>query len=237
MASKPKEVGEFVSTATVRGTRMESTPNSIYESLQETADEDRKRIASIDDVSTGAFLTEETRGDTINVLDSYGGVYQVAAIPSRILNAEEQPYFLASLRPQRTHLRTKRLKRCRECQTVLVKPENKSGTVKFTIKMTGIKYIPMLTIANPAFAYGSSSTQLFLRVQNPYDEDLTIRLSTATPGVAFSASEISIRGFNEFGEYPQTRPGEQLPRGLAGRKDNWVVVEVHGEWLDSDQRE
>lgn len=42
------------------------------------------------------------------------------------------------LQPQRIHLRTKRVKRCRSCRHILIKPEQKAQSTKFKIKLVAL---------------------------------------------------------------------------------------------------
>ncbi|KXS12396.1 hypothetical protein M427DRAFT_137287 [Gonapodya prolifera JEL478] len=204
ISTKPKEVGDFQSTVT--------WPHPwTYETEQDDSVAERERAAALSDFGITSSLA------------------------TRVLLSEEPLSLNSQLRPQRTQLRTKRIRKCRSCQNILVRPENKSGATKFTIKMIGLKYLPSITVANPAYAYRSASPKLFLRIANPYDDDLCVRLSSsATTGVEFSATDIVLKGLNEFGEYPAPKAGEKFPPGVVDQRENWAVVEIGGRLVESE---
>ena len=50
------------------------------------------------------------------------------------------------LRPVRTMLRTKKLKRCRTCRHILVKPEPKISVIKFKMRLLAKYVVPGLSL-------------------------------------------------------------------------------------------
>jgi dynactin-4 len=52
----------------------------------------------------------------------------------------------SDLKPLRTPLQCKRSKRCPECEHVLIKPDQKSSSTRFKVKLIASNYLPSITI-------------------------------------------------------------------------------------------
>lgn len=108
--------------------------------------------------------------------------------------------FKDELWPAATPLRTKRGKRCRTCRQFIIRPEPKSGSARYRIRIIAHNNIPRLSlrplhpigpVQNPSFVMKSehaykdpilqplSAQQFVLTLRNPIFE--TVKISLATP--------------------------------------------------------
>ncbi|KAJ3056138.1 hypothetical protein HK097_007970 [Rhizophlyctis rosea] len=144
---------------------------------------------------------------------------QVTTLTQRLNQLEDQPQLKGSLRPQRIQLRTKRSKRCRKCEHILIKPEQKAQITRFKIKLLATDYIPTITIAYPFPTLPLQPdvpVNIILKFTNPNDEDLEILLATTNtapaeddvqarpPGhcdVTILAPNFAVSAYNEIWEY------------------------------------
>lgn len=82
---------------------------------------------------------------------------QVAPLGKRAHRAWAQQLQLSSLKPSRVPLQARRTKRCPTCKHILVKPESKSNSTKFRIKLVATNYLPSIQVFRrpPTTATGS----------------------------------------------------------------------------------
>ena len=106
-----------------------------------------------------------------------------------------RPFFLSSLRPVPTLLRTKRSKRCRTCRHILVKPDPRIQNLRYRIKLVALNYVPTMTIKPMQPAPNAPNLcqeslpamrplQFLLTLRNPMFDAARISLATqpVTPG-------------------------------------------------------
>ncbi|KAL8279040.1 hypothetical protein RQP46_008498 [Phenoliferia psychrophenolica] len=70
----------------------------------------------------------------------------VAPVERRWTGGWHQPLLTASLKPLRTPLLSKRSKRCPSCKHILIKPEQKSSSTQFKIKLVASNYLPSIEL-------------------------------------------------------------------------------------------
>ncbi|KAI9340673.1 dynactin p62 family-domain-containing protein [Zopfochytrium polystomum] len=183
------------------------------------------------------ILPKESTLDDIEQF-KYLMIDDATSLKQRINQVDDQPKFRHDLRPQRVQLRTKRSKRCRRCEHILVKPEQKAQIPKFKIQLSAIKCIPTITIAQPL--PGSLLTdhpfELHLRFSNPLDQEISIEISRAqyspekpcleNVDVVIPASSFTVPPFNEFSE-DDVVSEKSLPPGIIDRNKNFTVVSLN----------
>ncbi|GAA5870312.1 hypothetical protein JCM3774_004638 [Rhodotorula dairenensis] len=80
----------------------------------------------------------------------------VASVDRRWTSSWTPPVLSRTLRPSRTPLQAKLSKRCPTCLHILIKPEQKSNSVRFKIKLVAANYLPHITIyRRPPASIGS----------------------------------------------------------------------------------
>ncbi|KAL7752285.1 hypothetical protein RI367_002331 [Sorochytrium milnesiophthora] len=159
---------------------------------------------------------------------------QVEALRT-MANAEDgyaqQPKMSNKLLPLRTHLRAKLSKRCRTCDSILIKPEPKAQQVKFKIKRTALAFIPNVTIMQPMpWLQRWATTKIALRFTNPLEQDIFVELSTSYPNTSLLCTQFSVAGFDELQQYDANavRPGSPtMMQGVVQVRANSTAVEVH----------
>lgn len=82
---------------------------------------------------------------------------EVASFSKRANKAWNQELRQSALKPCRVPLQAKRTKRCPTCKHILVKPESKSNSIKYRIKLVAANYLPSIQLfrRSPAIATGS----------------------------------------------------------------------------------
>ncbi|GAA5857502.1 hypothetical protein JCM8547_009305 [Rhodosporidiobolus lusitaniae] len=81
---------------------------------------------------------------------------EVASVDQRWTSSWKPPLQSKNLRPLRTPLHAKRSKRCPVCKHILIKPEQKSSSTRFKIKLVAANYLPSVTIyRRPPASIGS----------------------------------------------------------------------------------
>ncbi|CAG8497472.1 6797_t:CDS:10 [Diversispora eburnea] len=78
--------------------------------------------------------------EAITKVENDTGLIEDLAQLKVINQSYDQPYKVERLQPQRIHLRTKRIKRCRSCRHILIKPEQKAQATRFKIKLVALKF-------------------------------------------------------------------------------------------------
>ncbi|KAI8799926.1 dynactin p62 family-domain-containing protein [Cladochytrium replicatum] len=146
----------------------------------------------------------------------------VTTLDQRLFQLEDQPRLRSQLKPQRIQLRTKRQKRCRGCEHVLIKPEPKPQLTNFKIKLVAIDFLPNITIAPPHVQWpinGTKPVEVAFRFTNPLEQEIAVAL-TAQPetiaadtpwDVTLMAPNFTVGPYNVMWEYE-----EQQQRGLIG---------------------
>ncbi|KAG0667261.1 hypothetical protein C6P46_002673 [Rhodotorula mucilaginosa] len=80
----------------------------------------------------------------------------VAGVDRRWNSSWKPPVLSKDLRPLRTPLQAKLSKRCPTCLHILIKPEQKSNSVRFKIKLVAANYLPQITVyRRPPASIGS----------------------------------------------------------------------------------
>ncbi|GAA5835594.1 hypothetical protein JCM11251_002972 [Rhodosporidiobolus azoricus] len=80
----------------------------------------------------------------------------VASVDKRWTSSWKAPMLSKDLRPLRTPLQAKRSKRCPVCKHILIKPEQKSSSTRYKIKLVAANYLPSVTIyRRPPASIGS----------------------------------------------------------------------------------
>jgi dynactin-4 len=162
----------------------------FYNLQLSTVRQQQQQRGLLDDITTYEPLerAQDTESKTLELLMGLQEIDSVSTLAQRNTQLHEQPYLVPQLRPQRTHLRIKRSKRCRTCRHFLIKPEPKAQTIRFKIKLVARNYLPTITITaldtpsavfhpqHPCMTLGAS-TQFALKFTNPLYEELTVSLA------------------------------------------------------------
>ncbi|KAJ3413066.1 hypothetical protein HDV05_008587 [Chytridiales sp. JEL 0842] len=169
---------------------------------------------------------------------------EVTTLQQRFLQLENQPRSYSELKPQRIHLRTKKAKRCKTCEHVLVKPEPRAQNNKFTIMLVAMDNAPLVTILpSPHPIQLNEPSTIKLKFTNPLDQPITIQLATPNnPGtldsrqenkkqpwgcceVVFQSPMFTVPAFSEVGDYDDQPAQGGLP-GVVVCAENTVTVDV-----------
>lgn len=166
---------------------------------------------------------------------------EVSTLAQRINQMDDQSDEKRKLRPQRIELRTKRSKKCRECEKFLIKPEQKAQIPKFKMQFCAINFFPTITIAQPLpdTLIPEQLYRIRLRFSNPIEEEIKVNLSTSAVSgaeqnpipasncdVTLLSPSFSIAPFNELSEPEDAKIYKSLPTGIIERSKNYVVVEL-----------
>ncbi|KAG9290787.1 hypothetical protein G9A89_011750 [Geosiphon pyriformis] len=174
----------------------------------------------------------------------------ISTFSQRTNQLSDQPYRVEKLQPQRIHLRTKRVKRCRSCRHILIKPEQKAQATKFKIKLVALNYIPKITVAKLPPLILQQTVQVVLKFSNPHLDDIIVSLSAKEEiedygKVKLLATNFNIGPYNELLEYDdeefstekltsRSRPASRASfvskpdPGIVEKKGNYtsVIVEI-----------
>ncbi|CAG8436550.1 6213_t:CDS:2 [Ambispora gerdemannii] len=174
-------------------------------------------------------------------------VNQITTFAQRTNQLSDQPYQVDKLQPQRIHLRTKRVKRCRSCRHILIKPEQKAQATKFKIKLVALNYIPKITIAKLPYLVIDQTVQIILKFSNPLLEDANVSLSCKEEIENFGkikllATNFTIGPYNELLEYDdeelstekltsKSRPASRASivkpdPGVVEKKGNYTCIAI-----------
>ncbi|KAI9345564.1 dynactin p62 family-domain-containing protein [Obelidium mucronatum] len=167
-------------------------------------------------------------------------IEEATTLGQRYQQIEDQPRTHAGVRPQRLLLRTKRTKLCKDCDHVLIKPEQKAQVSKFTIQLPAIDFVPRITIAHPLptalpLEPGTTYT-VHLKVVNPQTNPIDLMFGTVDDTtIDFPASVVTIlapafklEALNELEMYDDDKIGHAAPKeaGIVEKKNNWAVFAV-----------
>ncbi|KAF0367595.1 dynactin p62 [Gigaspora margarita] len=175
-------------------------------------------------------------------------VNQITTLTQRMNQLSDQPYKVERLQPQRIHLRTKRVKRCRSCRHILIKPEQKAQATRFKIKLVALNHIPKLTITSLPKLFLNQSTEIILKFSNPLYEEIIVDLAlkkdettetTEYAKIKLLAPHFNITPYNEVWEYDEQdfnisskgRPSStaSAPKpdiGIYERRGNYTSVKI-----------
>ncbi|KAI8055059.1 dynactin p62 family-domain-containing protein [Syncephalis plumigaleata] len=132
---------------------------------------------------------------------------QVPTLRQRHSHPNEQPFNVSALHPERIHLRVKRLKRCRSCKQVLIKPDQKA-----------IHYIPTITIAQMAPLRVGESGNIVLRFANPLYFPIDVQLDLPkSDEISVVAKRFDVAEFSDVWDYDNDLSGPSSATLLAAR--------------------
>ncbi|KND02559.1 uncharacterized protein SPPG_03017 [Spizellomyces punctatus DAOM BR117] len=108
------------------------------------------------------------------------GAKNVTTLRQRMNQPNDNPMQKSALYPQRIQLRTKRSKRCRKCEHILVKPEQKAQSTRFKIKLMASHFIPTISIVNSPLSdlKWDTPTRIIMKFSNPLERRIAISLAT-----------------------------------------------------------
>ncbi|KAI8849239.1 dynactin p62 family-domain-containing protein [Chytridium lagenaria] len=167
---------------------------------------------------------------------------EVSSLPQRLQQLDGQP-------------RKRSAKRCRKCDHILIKPEQKAQATRFKIKQMAVEYLPTITLVNHPnapplpFTPGTHPTAIipplqlgvavhvFLKFTNPIDQPMHVELSTTYNAeveegglrncdVTLLAPVFDVPPFTEFMDDEERKSPEGGEMpGIVEVKDNGVIVE------------
>lgn len=112
----------------------------------------------------------------------------ISSLDQRLAQLHDQPQDIRMLKPQRMRLRTKRGKRCVQCDSQLIKPEQKTTQSKFKEKLMARfclsncrQFLPIISIESFSKLVLKQTCQLILRFENPLAEDVEISIQCPFP--------------------------------------------------------
>ncbi|CAJ0749713.1 19787_t:CDS:10 [Entrophospora sp. SA101] len=153
-----------------------------------------------------AAIRVENESVLVDDLVQLKDINQITTLMQRMNQLSDQPYKVDHLQPQRTHLRTKRVKRCRQCRHILIKPEQKAQSTRFKIKLIALAYIPKITIMSLPKLILNQTTQIILKFSNPLYEEAILDLDVQDVEfgkIKVLAPHFSIAPYNEVWEYDE----------------------------------
>ncbi|GAA6002447.1 hypothetical protein JCM10207_001126 [Rhodosporidiobolus poonsookiae] len=106
-------------------------------------DKENKRARTAP-VPTGAGVDREA--DLVKAMREMTDLEEVASVDQRWVTSWKPPLLSRDLRPLRTPLQAKRSKRCPVCKHILIKPEQKSSSTRYKIKLVAANYLPSVTL-------------------------------------------------------------------------------------------
>ncbi|TPX34186.1 hypothetical protein SmJEL517_g03075 [Synchytrium microbalum] len=204
-----------------------------------------ERAETVEPYKTGVVDMQHHHVDELDIA-------QVSTLHQRLLQPEHQPRDVTQLGPRRIKLRTKLTRRCRTCEHILIKPEQKASVNKLTVKLTASDFLPTITIAPPFPSTPILETQpvrFVLRFANPTIQEISVSLATASANsescdVTILAPSFTIPAYNELWEYDDDPPmpssysieralqGLNSPTGIYEKRRNstCIIVQVvpHG---------
>ncbi|KAJ3153655.1 hypothetical protein HDU86_005153 [Geranomyces michiganensis] len=124
----------------------------------------------------------EAYSSSVDLLKSGDADWQIAAKLGASVTSLQQRLRQPNDRAvQKKYLRTKRTKRCRKCDHIVVKPEHKAQSTRFSIKMMAMSHVPSITLAHPFpdNLQWDVPVRLIVRFTNPLDVPIQIALATA----------------------------------------------------------
>ncbi|KAI8816724.1 dynactin p62 family-domain-containing protein [Fimicolochytrium jonesii] len=127
-----------------------------------------------------AKAREEIEKERVDIIRN--GSANVTSLRQRLDQSNDAALTRDSYYPQRIQLRTKRSKRCRGCEQLVVKADHKAQSTRFQFKLMGINFFPNIKISQPfpdSFAWGTPA-RIILKFTNPLDVGMSIALATSS---------------------------------------------------------
>ncbi|CAG8467689.1 7382_t:CDS:2 [Ambispora leptoticha] len=154
-------------------------------------------------------------------------VNQITTFTQRTNQLSDQPYNIEKLQPQRIHLRTKRVKRCRSCRHILIKPEQKAQATKFKIKLVALNYIPKITIAKLPYLVVDQTIQVILKFSNPLLEDANVSLSCPyNELLEYDDEELSTEKLTSKRPASRASLAPKPDPGVVEKKGNYTCIAI-----------
>ncbi|KAI9015173.1 dynactin p62 family-domain-containing protein [Gaertneriomyces semiglobifer] len=187
------------------------------------------------------FQPPETGEPTVGLADPVNST----TLRQKLNQPCSNPLTTSALYPQRIKLRTKRARRCRRCEHILVKPEQKAQSTRFKIKLMAAHFIPTITISSVSPMAAERTCQVILTFTNPTDTLMDVSLATThaasrgsdiesdqsvTVGnceVALVAPKFTIDPLKELWEYEDDQEiigTQQRIVGIQEKRKNYVKV-------------
>ncbi|CAJ0758009.1 12234_t:CDS:2 [Entrophospora sp. SA101] len=168
-----------------------------------------------------AVVKVENENSLVDDLVQLKDVNQITTLMQRMNQLSDQPY-------KRIHLRTKRIKRCRQCRHILIKPEQKAQATRFKIKLVALAYIPKITIMSLPKLILNQTTQIVLKFSNPLYEEIILDLNVQDVElgkIKVLAPHFSIAPYNEVWEYDEHDLISSKPRSHTSPKSDIGIYE------------
>ncbi|CAG8511656.1 12928_t:CDS:2 [Acaulospora morrowiae] len=175
----------------------------------------------------------ESESGLVDDLVQLKDVNQITTLAQRMNQHSDQPY-------KRIHLRTKRVKRCRSCRHILIKPEQKAQATRFKIKLVALNSIPKITITSLPKLILNQQTQIVLKFSNPLYEEIMVELKLNDEPLEYGKITIpsphfNITPYNEVWEYDEQElvPSKSRPQSsasIAPRNDIIGIYERRGNY-------
>ncbi|KOS12728.1 dynactin p62 [Malassezia pachydermatis] len=109
----------------------------------------------------------------------------------------EQPYAPRALRPQRVRLRSKLSKRCAVCRHILVRPELRTSSGAYKIKLMAHQFLPACTLA------ASAPSLYTLTLENPLMDPMDVTLRSEAE---LSAYQVHVPAYVDVLEWDDDTP-------------------------------
>ncbi|KAM0787561.1 hypothetical protein ACM66B_003631 [Microbotryomycetes sp. NB124-2] len=114
-----------------------------YDSLFPTR---KTTIVRDDDKVKGKAPVIDSDRRRVEAIENLNDIEHVTRLQQRWTTSWDQPFLQADLKPIRTPLQAKWSKRCPTCKHILAKPEQKSTSTRFKIKLVAQNYLPLVQI-------------------------------------------------------------------------------------------
>ncbi|WFD04448.1 hypothetical protein MOBT1_003158 [Malassezia obtusa] len=120
----------------------------------------------------------------------------------------EQPYETSALRPQRVRLLAKLSKRCAECRHILVRPELRTSSSRYKLRLLAKEFLPSLRVVR------RTDDGAHVTVTNPLMDAMDVALYT--PDAELSAMRLSLAGATDAWDVPPPPPPPDADLFAAG---------------------
>ncbi|KAF8324319.1 dynactin p62 family-domain-containing protein [Cantharellus anzutake] len=144
---------------------------------------------------------------------------EVASLEQRWINSWTQSLKSSALRPLRIPLHSKQTKRCPKCRHILIKPEQKSQSIRFKIKLMAANYVPSIDVMvkhpPPTTAPSAMSRTMAAKAKQVAGGDDPNAGQPLQPGKSY-AFQLSLT--NPLYEPVQARVTVQKPPSKQGNK-------------------
>lgn len=162
---------------------------------------------------------EARRVDRVARSTTNDGSGALSRMDQRYAMPLEQPYETSALRPQRVRLLAKLCKRCPECRHILVRPELRTSSSQYKLRLLAKEFVPSLRVRHV-----DDETQLVLT--NPLMEAVDVALYT--PDAWLSSTHISLPGASDTWDAPLPVPDAPLGAQSVCLHRNTATVRTTG---------